>query len=216
MQRRVLPFIVLGILLCAAVPAQAVIHVTFGNHIMGQTDSKVFSVLISTDAAEEIAAADLYLQNGDGVTNVAGPYTTAVDMNGAGTVGAAVSTTVQPYGDPYDVFPGSTGLETAYAIFCNATTGANADFPASGVLAFVTWETNNAALGDYPIGLSSNDLGDTLVAKVTGLLNINDEYFIHPGTITVTPEPSSVVMSLFAAAGVAAVAVRRYRRRKAA
>jgi MYXO-CTERM domain-containing protein len=66
----------------------------------------------------------------------------------------------------------------------------------------------------FNVFLSSNDLGDTLVAKTSGPLELGTEYLLFSGNLSI-PEPSSVVLGLFAATGLAAVCVRRYRRRRA-
>lgn len=216
MQRRVLPFLVLGILLCAAVPAQAVITVSFGNHTMNQGESKTFAVTVTSEGGDpEISAVDLYIEIGDGNTGPY-PFATNVDML-TGTTFSVVSSSQAAYGDPWEVENGtSTGYKPAFAVFANATTAPNGDVPATGDLANITWDSTGAPIGVYQVFLTSQELGDTLVGSLSGLLNINDQYFIEAGTIEVIPEPSSIVMGLFAAAGLAAVATRRLRRRKAA
>jgi hypothetical protein len=218
MQRGVLLFLLVAIVVCAAVPAQAVITVSFGNHDIAQGASKVIPVLISTDASEEVNAVDLYLQveDADDLGNY--PFATAINLL-TGTIWAAESSTTSGYSDPWEVEDGSggsTGFKPAYAAFTNATSGPAADVPANGTLAFVTFSAVGVPFGTYSVSLTMGDLGDTLVAKATGPLELNSEYFLLDGTITVIPEPSSVVLGMFAAVGLAAVGIRRYRARKAA
>jgi hypothetical protein len=227
MQRGVLLFLVVAIVVCAAVPAQAVITVSFGNHTIQQGTSKVIPVTITATEGEELNAADLYLQVEDGNTGPL-PFATAIELL-TGCIFGAVSSTTSVYNDPWEVYPGdslgdgdsSTGYKPAYAVFTNATSGPNADVPATGTLAFVTFSAEATQgvvpIGDYNVSLTMDDLGDTLLALVTGPLEPGVDYFLEPGTITVfIPEPSSVVLGLFAAAGLAAVGIRRCRSRKAA
>jgi hypothetical protein len=118
------------------------------------------------------------------------------------------------------VFPGnsqgfggsSTGLKSATAVYANATSGPNADVPAEGVLAYVQFSTAGVPAGVYNVGLENDDLfGASLMVNLAGVMEPGRDYFLVPGTITVTPEPSSLMLGLLAAAGVAFVGVRRYR-----
>ena len=224
MRKCVLPLLALAMVLCLPMTAHAIITVSFGNYIMAQGDQIVVPITISTDAAEEISAVDLYLQVEDGNTFTDGPYASLVDLLGSGQIFDVVSSSEAAYGDPWDTTSdqagdgaGSTGLKPAFAVFANAPSGINADVPASGVLAYVTFDTNFAAIpGVYNVSFTMDDLGFTLMAKQTGTLENDVDYFLVDGQITVTPEPSSVLLGLFAAAGLAAVGVRRYRARRAA
>jgi hypothetical protein len=219
--RKCIPLLVLWAALFLPATAQAVITISFGNHSLSG-GLQTFAVMISSDAGEEINAVDLYVQveGGDADGGVY-PKAVSVDMQGPGTVGTAVSTTQAAYGDPWDTISdqagdgaGSTGYQPAFALFANATSGPSSDFPASGVLAYITWDSSGLAGGVYNVFLSSTDLGDTLVAKTSGPLELGVDYFLIPGSFTI-PEPSSVVLGLVAVAGFAAVCVRRYRRRRA-
>lgn len=219
MQRRVLPFLVLAIVFCAAVPAQALITVTFGNWSVPQGGSIEIPIAISTNAAEEISAVDLYVQSNGNVGPA--PFATGIVLLDHPTltdpIFSAVSSSTAPYGDPWDVFSGgSTGRMPAYAVFANAPSGAAADVPASGTLAYITFSAVGVPVGPYPVTFDNPDLGLTLMAKITGTLEAGVDFILNPGTITVTPEPSSVVLGLFAAASVVAVGVRRHRGRRAA
>jgi hypothetical protein len=188
---------------------------------MNYNEQKTFPVFISSDSGEEVHVVDLYVHveggNADG-----NPYPVAVfeDMQGAGTVGAAVSTTQIAYGDPWDTTSdqagdgvGSTGYQPAFELLANAASGQNADFPASGVLAYITWDSTGVPFGVYAVSLSSTELGETLVAKTGGALELGVDYFLDDGWIEVSPEPSSLLLGGLGFGGVAWLAYRRHRAR---
>lgn len=217
MQRRVLPFLALGLLLCVASPAMAHLTVTAGNHILNPNQAgQVIPIMISTDASEEISGLDLYLViNGlDGSADAPNvPHITAEQLTGVGVVFGAVPATQFPYGDPWDVYNGgpSYGQNTAFGAAPNATSGPSADAPATGVLAFITVDTTGIFFGSWPLSLTDPFIfGPTLLSKITGPVDPAG-YTLIDGSLNIVPEPSSVVMGLFAAAGLVAVAIRRRR-----
>jgi hypothetical protein len=220
--RTCVPFLALAAVLCLPATAHAVITITFGNHSLNG-GLQTFAVMISSDAGEEINAVDLYVQvEGGDADGMPYPKAVSIDMQGPGTVGSAVSTTQAWYGDPWDTTSdqagdgaGSTGYQPAFAVFANATTGPNGDFPASGVLAYITWDSSGVPAGVYNVLLWSSDLGDSLVAKTSGPLELGTEYHLVPGSFSI-PEPSSALLALLAAAALATVGVRRHRARRAA
>jgi hypothetical protein len=190
---------VLALVLLATMPAHAA-TLTFGHHTLAQGESKVFPVLISSEDNREIAAVDLYVQVAGGDPDgKLYPFATAVDMLN-GTVASAVPSWQIGYGDPWDVYPISSGYQPAFAVLAEAFSGPERDFPANGVLAFITWNATGVPVGTYPVGFVSNDLGRTLGVGT-----------LVPGTITViaNPEPPSLLIGLLAGAGLVGVCIRR-------
>jgi hypothetical protein len=222
MRKQMLGVLASAAFLCVPERAHATIFVSFPDVVMSPTDSLVIPITITTNASEEINAVDLYLQVEDGLTFTSGPYASFLDMaNGPGaTIWDAVSSTQAEYGDPWDTTSdqagdgaGSTGLKPAFAAFATAVSGPDSDVPASGVLAYVTFDTNGAIPGLYNVFLESDDLGFTLMAKTSGPLELGSEYFLDAGTITVVPEPPSVVLGICAAVGLLSLVVHRRRPR---
>jgi hypothetical protein len=214
----------LAILFSIAVPARATITISFGNWEIEPEASLEIPILITTDSADELAAIDLYVTVEDGNTGPA-PFATAIRMifhpSLADPIFGAVSSQMVGYDDPWEVFPGdsggnggsSTGLKPAYAALANASSGPDADVPASGVLAYMTFGTAGVPAGEYDVGFENPDLGFTVMADIAGVLEMNVDYFLVPGTITVVLEPSSIGLCVFAPAGLAAAAG-RYRKRR--
>jgi PEP-CTERM motif len=112
--------------------------------------------------------------------------------------------------DPDGTYPTSSGLRTA-------ATFASAGFAlqnTNGVFLTLTIDTTGVPAGVYAVSLTDHPfLGITGVFTVLSPPEPIPLEIIN-GTITVTPEPASLVMGLFAVAGLAAVAVRRHRARR--
>ncbi|MGD9721335.1 MAG: PEP-CTERM sorting domain-containing protein [Pirellulales bacterium] len=217
MHRRVIAFLSLGLFLCLPTVALGHITVTAGNHqLLPNTPGQVIDILISTDAAEEISGLDLYvLINGaDSSVDQAGvPRITAVDLTSAAVALGAVASTTFPYGDPWEVANGTSfGQNTAFGAAPNATSGPSADAPATGILAKYTIDTTGINAGLWPLSLTDPFIfAATLLSKVTGPLEAGVDYTLVDGSLEIVPEPSSIVLGLFAAAGLAAVVIRRRR-----
>ncbi|MGD9721336.1 MAG: PEP-CTERM sorting domain-containing protein [Pirellulales bacterium] len=199
----------------AAVPAQAIITIHAGNHVMlPNTPGQVIDIMITSDSGDEISGLDLYLMINGADANAYDPSTpriTAIDVTGPGTVFGAVPSTTFPYGDPWDVANGTSyGQNVAYGAAPNATSGPSADAPANGVLAHVTVDTTGVFGGIYPLSLTDPFIfGPTLLSKVTGPLVLGEDYVLVDGMLGSIPEPSSLVLAALGAAGVAVVSLRR-------
>lgn len=212
----------LTIALFTAVPAQAVIIISTGDYVWNPgSGNETVSISITTDAAEEISALDLYLVvNGDdgAGSGAPAPFAVSIDMDSSSAYtfwsGNPGGTTVNPYGDPWDVqSSGSTGHSVFYAAFTDALTSPNNVVPITGLLATLTFANLTALPGVYSLSLTDNTIwGPTLVGTHgIGALVLGSDYFLVDGTITIVPEPSSVVLGMCAAAALAAVVIRRRR-----
>jgi|GEM_PF-2676616 len=181
---------------CSATIATAAPTITAGNHqLLPNTSGQVISILASGDfLADALAGVDLFLVIGGGTE---GPMVTNLDLIGAGTIFAASNTGQQDFGAPY--IPPSREI-------VGITTTVSGTVNPNGVLAYLTLDTTGLAAGDYTLSLTSDLIGPSVLysagAAPTVLIN---------GTLSVVPEPSSVVLGLFGIAGVAAIAIRRRR-----
>jgi len=76
----------------------------------------------------------------------------------------------------------------------------------SSLLAVLTFDTTGFNPGDnWDLLLAGTVNGDTQILSAAGALSIEN------GHVTIVPEPSSIVLGLFAVAGFGAVAIRRRR-----
>jgi len=207
MHRRVLLLLVLGVVMCLPVVAHAVPTITVGNYFMDPTDTIV--VTLTPTNADLVGGIDFRNWINGGVAG--GPYITAMTGFGDGDFGllfggggfGAINT-----GPPDGVFDGglNTGTQTAASAVIFAPKAAN-----SQPLTSITLVTNGAAPGVYTWSLVNPGLlGATTFVQPAGAGIIPTN--LVAGTITVVPEPGSVVLGLFAAAGLAAVMIRRRRR----
>jgi PEP-CTERM motif len=215
MQRRV--FLLLAVIVCVPAFAQAAITITAGNHILlantaGQPinimlTSTAGSIYSGTDMRTTIAAAGPVITHvfGDpaGVITPLAAYSGSVWANGSAGIG----------GSPDGTAPGDTGRRVIGAF---ATPGFS-NSSASGIYATLTIDTTGVAPGVYAFSLSNHPNG------ATGVILTNEETFepenipdlvLVDGTLTIpqVPEPGSIVLGLFAVAGLATVAIRRRRR----
>lgn len=209
MQRRV--FLFLGLLLCIPVLAQADVTVTApAAASMVQNTTLVISILVSTDASDGVNSMDFAMDVAAG-----GPVISAIDIIGAGTL---FDPATSPDGPDANALPdgstdfGAAGLGTTSVfnsvgfINTNVATG-NRTIPAGSTLLLkLTLDSTGVALGFYTLSFPEALFLTDTFSSGYAILSV-------PGEVEVTaiPEPASVVMALFAAAGLAAVVIRRRR-----
>jgi hypothetical protein len=206
MQRRV--FLLLGLMLAAPVFAQAsTISMLESGVLTANTANQTITLLISGTDLYTDSNMFLVINGGSGpapaVQTVFGDTGGSIPIaNLAGSVwaGGQAGINLPPEGTTTD----SSGL-TVGASF---TTPGFAPTNAGGTYALLTVSTVGVPAGVYSIDLSSTTL--LLSNPETG-----DAEFVQlsfaPMQFTIIPEPSSIVMGLFAAAGMAAVVIRRRR-----
>jgi hypothetical protein len=211
MQRRV--FLLLGLLLAAPLVAQANLISLQGGPVVQLTPNtagQVITLLLTGD--DLYSSSDFKTQINGGVGPA--PFVTAVfgDTNGgaispasllngtiwAGGAGAGVEA------DPNNISNGvSTGLTTGGGAATAAFFGQNTN----GIYLTLTLSTVGVPAGQYALTFDGT------------IMDYYDEEFnvfpvplqFAPMTLSIVPEPSSVVLGLFAAAGMAAVVIRRRR-----
>ncbi len=185
--------------LCLTAVATAAPTIVAGDWVMGQNTTTVIQITTTGVQGDEYQGADLQFAIGGGLT---GPIATALDMVGPGTVFNGNNNGQQDYGNPPWQTPGRE--PQAFITTLSGFVGPN------GVLAFVTLDSTGIAPGTYAITLTHPELGPSDLPPF-----FTPDTPLIDGTITVTPEPGSIVLGLFAAAGIGAVAIRRRRARKA-
>jgi len=187
-------FFALALVSAMSTSALAVTNVIGGNHVFTVgTGLQTFPIIAASDSGEQIAGIDLYL-----VMDGLGPIITNVDLIN-GTVFQPNNVGQSGFGAPEYETP---GREPAYF-----TTTSAGSVP-TGIVALITIDTNSAAVGNYLLSLDSPIFGPSAVyvgATPGGFVN---------GIVSLQPipEPGSVVLALFGAAGLGLVAIRRRRR----
>jgi len=215
MHRKV--FLALVVVCCLAVPAFATITITAGNHVLAaNTSGQIIQILISSNIGQAPQGVDLALSINGGVVGpinaVNGPIMDdVIDMDSVGTT----------FGDAAGGNSGDNNFEAAPTRdqFDSIVTLAGDASLATGILANVSIDTTGIlATGVdqvWSLDLFYNGFGldagsSSIPAQATTL--VNGELRI----LGVVPEPSSILLGLFAAAGFGIVAVRRHRRRRVA
>ncbi len=207
MQRRFVTFLAVVAVLAMPALASAAVTITAGSANIIQGNSAVVDVIITSDAGEGLNSADLDILLGGFFGFSPAPVATALDLNGVGTLFAQNASTLFPGLDP----PSDT--ELFQSIVNDASV--NSVIGASSILARVTFDTTGVPLGAYPWTLDDNQASAGGAAG-TVLFSTSAEVVptqINGGFINVVPvpEPASVVLGLFAAAGLASVVIRRRR-----
>lgn len=187
-------FVALAILASGAALATAAPTITAGNHLLlPNTPGQIVPLLASGEgAADLLAGADLFLVIGGGT---AGPVATGFDIVGPGTIFSGNNNGQQDFGAPY-IPPGRE-----LAAFVTTLSGTVAP---NGVLAYLTLDTTGITSGNFSLSLTSDVIGPSILYAAGGAPTI-----LLDGTLSVVPEPSTVVLALFGAVSVTAMAIRR-------
>lgn len=188
-------FLAIAMVASLSTSAFAVTNVIGGDHIAPAGGLFTFPITATSDSGETLSGLDLYL-----VMDALGPIITEVNLI-SGTVFEPNNSGQFDFGIPEYLTPGRT---PGYTV-----TTAAGSVPL-GTVALITIDTTGIAAGTYPLALTSDVLGPSAAYNQGGVPGI-----FTNGSVTVIPEPSSVVIALFGAAGIGAVAIRRRRARNA-
>ena len=199
MQRKVV--LSLAILFCLAAGAQAALTITVGAHnLLPNQAGQTIDININATGGELMQGINFRAQEGDGGPPVGGidvlPLMTGV-IDGAGMI---FSVNANP--------PADNSLPPGYVdIGTTVLAGNNVLVAGDNLLATLTIDTTGFVAGSWVLTLNTAG-GDTNTGG-------GEDLIIENGSITIVPEPSSVVLGLFAIAGFGAVAIRRRRARRA-
>jgi hypothetical protein len=201
MQRKVV--LSLAILFCLAAGAQAALTITVGAHnlLPNQAGQTVDINIGNAVGGELIQGVNFRAQLGDGgIPGFGGsdvlPLMTGV-IDGAGMI---FSVNANP--------PADNSLPPGYVdIGTTVLAGNNVLVAGDNLLATLTFDTTGFVGGSWILTLNTAG-GDTNTGG-------GEQLILEDGSITIVPEPSSVVLGLFAIAGFGAVAIRRRRARRA-
>lgn len=212
MQRKV--GLSLALLLCLSAVAQADPTVVVGNfnlqpNLAGQTIQLTVSG-IAPNTVNGITLAAEIADGGPSFGGTLGPVFTGIDFDAGPSIWVAPNSAGH---NPPNIFFDSGGqvvngdfLTTAGFVLVNG-----------GIFVTLTIDTTGFNGGVFPLQLIGNGVSDG-IANTTGPTDFTGQNFVSSivdGTITIVPEPSSVVLGLFAMVGLGAVAIRRRRARRA-
>jgi hypothetical protein len=208
MQRRV--FLLLGLLLATPLVAQANLISLQGGPVqvlLPNTAGQTVTLLLS--GSDLYSSSDVAMQINGGVGPA--PFVTAVFGDTGGLISPAslyagsvwVGGSAGITGDPNGTNPTSSGLTTGAGF----ATPAFAEQTTNGVFMTLTVSTVGIGPGTYPLTLDG-----TIMTWITSEFDeIPVPLQFGQMALQIVPEPSSVVLGLFAAAGMAAVVIRRRR-----
>jgi hypothetical protein len=208
MQRKVFG-LALAVVLCLTASAQAIPTIVVGNHnLLPNTAGQQIPINVTGIGVNEVNGITLSVMTNDGGVpygGTPGPIITAVDDDSGPTIGVPPSVATG-HNAPAEFFDNQLYSGNFLTVSGFVTV-------ANGLVATLTIDTTGFAGGVYDLQL----IGFALEENVgnTGFIGNISAESITNGTITIVPEPSSVVLGLFAVAGLGAVAIRKRRARRA-
>ena len=190
----------LAFVFCLAATVQAANVVTIGNHVLlPNTPGQVITLNVS--GTDQVGGLDFFLQVADGgpgaVGNILAPGISGDILTGM--IFASNNTGLN------DGNPGGSNFGNEIVLL--STTTNSGTVLANGLLATVTIDTTGFFGGSWPLIMTGTAAGDSDLGVPGNLQTID-------GSISV-PEPTSVVLGLFAVAGLGVVAIRKRRARRA-
>jgi len=190
-------------LLVAATAARADLVVVLGNYqLQPNLAGQVVPIEVIAQGGEQIQGTTFRVQIGDGFGgDVPTPPSMTGDISGPGTIFETNNTGISDGSIPQFIDLGTTTIGTSVNVLS----------PGSNLWGFVTFDTTGVATGSWPLIMAATIGGDSGLSPFL----IGQGLSIQDGSVTIVPEPSSVVLGLFAVAGFGAVAIRRRRARNA-
>lgn len=210
MHRKV--FLTLAALCCLASIARADLTIIVGDHtLVPNMPNQAIPIFVT--GGDAVAGMDFVAQVGDGgpSNNFSGPGTILGPNITADVVtGTIFAPNHNPPGDPAG---GSEGTQTVF----QAITTVSGTVVAEGLIGTIFVDTTGFFTGTWELNMGGGQGPSSgFLPALTDFppIGVGLGLTIIDGSITV-PEPSSVVMGLFAAAGLGFVAIRKRRARRA-
>jgi hypothetical protein len=215
MHRKVFLAIVMVCCLCAS--AHATVTVSVGGPYVF-TENTVGNIVLLTATGGDAVAGANYVLSIDTEIDAGLPLITAVDLE-AGTIWAA-NNDGQVNTDPVGNANGPGVLTVPGSRYRGSIITDAGTVTATGLLGTFTISTVGVAPGIYPLYLQKNvgtpmsifNFAPTAVTRADFTTDEN----VHYIEVVAIPEPASIVLGIFAAAGLSVVVLRRRRARKSA
>lgn len=200
----------LAILLCVASVSNAATSIIVGDHIL-QPNMPGQIIQIFVTGGDQIQGTNFRAQIGSDPEFASTPI-----FFSSPPFGVPGSSTIIGPGTIFQ--PNNVGMNdvTFYpALFEAGTATATGTVSANGLLATLVVDTTGFFSGTWSLSLGNTLAGPTDWAGSIFQGNEVPNPDILDGSITIIPEPSSVVLAMFGMAGLSAVAIRRRRARRA-
>jgi hypothetical protein len=204
----------LALLFGLASVAQAAITVTIPN-VTFTGPQTVVSITVPVSGPDLVHQFDAFIQIGDGAggggTGSAPPISYLGSPTDASNnfMSTSAHNFIDEGSDPFNVDIGDI-LATANSNISVSTNG--------GLLLTLLVDLTGKVAGSWPLigdDLGNNGAGDFRAQVSNAPVNIASTWLNGSVTIVPIPEPSSIILGLFAAAGLGVVAVRKRRARRA-
>lgn len=192
-------FFALIVACCLATMASAGPMIIAGDHPLApNTPGQQILIMAAGGDGDAFEGVDLHLSIGGGI---AGPIATAIDVVGPGTLLFGNNFGQADYGDLPSALPSRT--PTALASVMDGKVGPN------GVLAIVTLDTTGIPLGTYSFSLTHPFFGPSDLPPFNTMNEAPLNMTLVNGTLTIVPEPATMVLGLMAAMVLGGIAIRR-------
>jgi len=205
----------LAVLICLASVSQAATSIVVGNHIL-QPNMPNQLIQIFVTGGDQIQGVNLNAQIGPDPSSAITPVFQFDPNQHLVFPGANLSTLLAPgsiFAPPAGF--GENDVTFFPALWQAGSATSSGTVAANGLLATLYVDTTGFFSGSWALNLFDTIGGPTDWAGSIFQGQPVPEPLIEDGSITIIPEPTSVVMAMFGLAGLGAVAIRRRRARKA-
>ena len=205
-----------AILLCLTAVAQAIPTVVVGDHsqLLNNTAGQLIQLEVSGITPNTVNGISLGVainNGGPGFGGLLGPTITAFDWASGPTIWEEPWTPAGFFRQHADYFDPGGQLAQSVIITVSGFTNQS-----GGLLVNLIVDTTGIGPGVYSLDLFGGTIADVVGnTTFTGLGNPDPGQSLFNGTITLLPEPSSVVLGLSAIAGFGVVVFRKCRARQA-
>ncbi len=207
----------LAVLVCLAGVSQAATSIVVGSHLLlPNTPNQVVQIFVT--GGDQIQGVNLNAQIGTDPSSGGTPVFQYTGVTNGAYPGPTFSTLLAPgsvFAPPVGFGENDVTFYPALWQSGSATASANGFATASGLLATLVIDTTGFTSGTWALNLSDTIVGPTDWAGSIFQGNEVPNPVITDGSISIVPEPGSIVLALFGAAGLGAVAIRRRRARQA-